>query len=94
VPTLQIFATNAVGLRCPSVRLVGSRSGADGLAHLPGMDTKTRNEDVTGRPQLTLIEQVLSLSELAASRSCNPTCASPPSGEPTRPAACSGTSPN
>jgi excisionase family DNA binding protein len=30
------------------------------------MDTKTREEDVTGRPQLALIGRVLSLSELCA----------------------------
>jgi excisionase family DNA binding protein len=30
------------------------------------MDTKTRKQDVTGWPQLALIEQVLSLSELCA----------------------------
>ena len=63
---LHLFATNAVGPRRPSGCFVGSRSGADALAHLPGMDTKTREQDVTDRPQLTLIEQVLSLSELCA----------------------------
>jgi len=66
VDALHLFATNAVGPRCRSGCLVGSRSGAGGLAHLPGMDTKTRKEEVTGRPQLALIEQVLSLSELCA----------------------------
>ena len=63
---LHLFATNAVGPQCPSGCFVGSRSGADALAHLPGMDTKTREQDVTDRPQLTLIEQILSLSELCA----------------------------
>ena len=63
---LHLFATNAVGPRCPSGCFVGSRSGAEALAHLPGTDTKTREQDVTDRPQLTLIEQVLSLSELCA----------------------------
>jgi excisionase family DNA binding protein len=37
-----------------------------GLAHLLVMDAKTRDDNTVGRPQLQLIEQVLSLSELCA----------------------------
>ena len=59
VDALHIFATNAVGPRCPSGCFVGSRSGADALAHLPGMDTKTREQDVTDRPQFEPVDETV-----------------------------------
>jgi len=65
VATLPLFATNAFRSHFQSGCFVGSRPDVGGLAHLSGMDTKT-HEEVTDRPQLTLIEQVLSLSELCA----------------------------
>jgi excisionase family DNA binding protein len=66
VATLHLFAANAIGPRRRAGCLVGSRFRPGGLAHLLGMDTKTHGQHVSDRPQLTLIEQVLSLSELCA----------------------------
>ena len=40
------------------------RAHTKGLAHLPVMDANTLTENPADRPQLRLIEQVLSLSEL------------------------------
>jgi excisionase family DNA binding protein len=64
VATLQIFATYWFGAPCLSGGFGGSRELAGGLAHLLVMDTRSRDTNPEGRAQLTLIEQVLSLSEL------------------------------
>jgi hypothetical protein len=66
VATLHLFAMYAFGLGYPSCRLAASRGLVAGLAHLLVMDAKTRDDNPVGRPQLQLIEQVLSLSELCA----------------------------
>ena len=66
VATLHLFAIYAMGLGPASDLLGGFRARAAGLAHLLVMDAKLRDENTVGRPQLRLIEQVLSLSELCA----------------------------
>ncbi len=53
-------------LLCRAVCIGGSRALAVGLAHLEFMDTKEPNPKFADRSQATLIEQVLSLSELCA----------------------------
>lgn len=62
----HLVATNSSRPRRVRRRLVGSRSGPAGLAHLSGMDTATHIDNATFRTQLPLIEQVMSLSELCA----------------------------
>jgi excisionase family DNA binding protein len=66
--TPRIFAIYALCLGHPSGDFEGSRALAAGLAHLPVMDDKIHDDDTAGcqSPQLKLIEQVLSLSELCA----------------------------
>ena len=64
--TRHLFATNAHRTRALPGSLGGSRPSADRLVHLLGMDTTTHANDTTDRPRLTLIEQVLTLSELCA----------------------------
>ena len=64
--TLHLFDTYAFGTGCASGVLGAPRALTVGLAHLPVMDAKTDTENPTARPQLRLIEQVLSLSELCA----------------------------
>ncbi len=62
----HLFDTYALGAGYASGALGAFRAHAVGLAHLPVMDAKTLTENPAERPQLRLIEQVLSLSELCA----------------------------
>lgn len=64
--TFHLFVIYAMGLGPVSDLYGGFRARAAGLAHLLVMDAKLRDENTVGRPQLRLIEQVLSLSELCA----------------------------
>ena len=64
--TLHLFDTYALGTGCASGVLGAPRALTVRLAHLPFMDPKADAENPTTRPQLRLIEQVLSLSELCA----------------------------
>jgi excisionase family DNA binding protein len=64
VTTRHLFAINADRTRRLPGSLDRSRSSADGLVHLHGMDATTHANDSTDRPQLTVIQQVLTLSEL------------------------------
>jgi len=64
--TLHLFDTYALGPGYASGALGAPRVLTAGLAHLPVMDTKTAGKALTDPSQLTLIEQVLSLSELCA----------------------------
>jgi len=66
VASLHLFATIAVRQRGPSGRLGVSRPSAARLVHLLGMETRQRTEDAIDRPRLTLVEQVVSLTELCA----------------------------
>ena len=66
VATLHLFDTYAFGAGYASGALGVFRAHTVGLAHLPVMDAKTSLENSADRPQFTLIEQVLSLSELCA----------------------------
>lgn len=62
---LHLFATYGAEPEHPSAPFELSRGLADRLAHLPVMDT-FHDAEPAGRGPLTLIEQVLSLSELCA----------------------------
>ena len=66
VATLHLFDTYALGTGRASGVLGAPRALTVRLAHLPFMDPKADTENPTTRPQLRLIEQVLSLSELCA----------------------------
>ena len=66
VPSLHLFATMASTLVRPSGLFGGPRALPAGLAHLLVMDADTREDNIADRPQLSLIEQVLSPSELCA----------------------------
>jgi excisionase family DNA binding protein len=66
VATLHLFAIYGLGLGYPSGLFGGFRALAVGLAHLLVMDAENRDATTADRPQLTLIGQVLSLSELCA----------------------------
>jgi len=66
VATLHLFDTHAFGTGYASDGLGAPRALTAGLAHLPVMDAKTGAENPADRPQLRLIEQVLSLSERCA----------------------------
>jgi excisionase family DNA binding protein len=65
VSSLHLFATMASIPAHPSGLFGGPRAPSAGLAHLLVMEADTR-DDIADRPQLSLIEQVLSLSELCA----------------------------
>ncbi len=64
--TLHLFDTYGFVAGYASGVLGAPRALTGGLAHLPVMDVKTGIENSEDRHQLTLIEQVLSLSELCA----------------------------
>ena len=64
--TLHLSATYGFAGPSASGILGGSRALAVGLAHLVVMDTKEPNPQFADRSQVTLIEQVLSLTELCA----------------------------
>jgi excisionase family DNA binding protein len=66
VATLHLSATYYCGGLDPSGVFGGSRARTTRLAHLLVMDTSNHDEHSAARPQLTLIEHVLSLSELCA----------------------------
>ena len=66
VASLQVFATYCFATGAPSGALGASRALTSWLAHLPVMDTQPGSQDPADPPQLALIEQVLSLSELCA----------------------------
>jgi len=66
VATLHLLDTYAFGTGYASGALGAPWALTAGLAHLPVMDTKAGLENPADPPQLTLIEQVLSLSELCA----------------------------
>ena len=63
--SLHLFATYGSEPENRSTPFVPSRALAERLAHLPVMDT-LNDAEPAGRGALTLIEQVLSLSELCA----------------------------
>jgi excisionase family DNA binding protein len=66
VPSLHLFARLASTPAHPSGLFGGPRALPAGLAHLLVMDADTRDANAADRSQLSLIEQVLSLSELCA----------------------------
>ena len=66
VASPHLFDTYAVGTGCASGVPGAPQAFTAGLPHLPVMDARTSLENSADRPQLTLIEQVLSLSELCA----------------------------
>ncbi len=64
--TLHLSATYGFAQQPASVVLGGSRALAVGLAHLVVMDTKEPDIKLADRSYVTVIEQVVSLSELCA----------------------------